>query len=158
MAEASDTASARFVQRQKPQFPVRDTAAQNCVASPARRDMLCAVAVATLAAAVPASAGEAEDPHHEWKLQLDEVRRVLADLPSAETEEAEDARDRVLDHEWALQGMIMTTPARTLGGLRLQLQEAVDLISEHKSNFGDGRDLRCFEAALATVEQLAGRA
>ncbi|MGE3292324.1 MAG: hypothetical protein AB7O95_13170 [Geminicoccaceae bacterium] len=107
---------------------------------------------------MPASAAEVQDPHHEWQRQLDGIRSFLADLPSPETEEEEDARDGVYHQEWLLVGQIMATPARTLAGLRLQLQEAVKLVSENHSTYSDERDLRCFEAALATVETLQGRA
>lgn len=98
------------------------------------------------------------DPHLMWKGGVDGLRAFLAAMPSPETAEDEEAREVFLDEEWALQGLIMTTPARTLAGLKVQLSEAAYLLTIHQSNFADQRDLRCLEAALSTVETLVGRA
>jgi len=101
---------------------------------------------------------EGSDPHILWKGGVDGLRAFLAAVPSGETDEEEEAREAFLDEEWALQGLILMTPARTLAGLKVQLAEAIHLLGDHRSSFTDERDLRCFEAALSTVELLQGRA
>jgi hypothetical protein len=117
-----------------------------------KRTLLSARACAT------ALTPEGNDPHLMWKGGVDGLRAFLAAVPSPETDEEEEAREAFLDEEWALQGLILMTPARTLAGLKVQLAEAIHLLGDHRSSFTDERDLRCFEAALSTVELLQGRA
>lgn len=157
MADASDSRSAPCAQRQNPRLPVLRDAASGGVVSAGRRKLLGALALAPIAGAAAASAAEAVDPHQGWKRALVALRSHVDAMPMSRTDEEEEAKEALYSEAWAIQGLIMTTPARTLAGLRVQLQEGVDLLTEHQSIFSDARDLRCFQAALATVDCLDRR-
>lgn len=127
------------------------------VQAQSRRRLMVTLAAAPVAVTLPASAAEAPDPHQGWKRTLVALCSHVDAMPMSRTDEEEEAKEALYSEAWAIQGLIMTTPARTLAGLRVQLQEGVDLLTEHQSIFSDARDLRCFQAALATVDCLDRR-
>lgn len=127
-----------------------------------RRDLLGALAVLPLAVSSPTVAGEPQDPHLGW---ADEERRRWAAFnalplndPRYATIQEQDAAD--MEEFEAFEDLmvaVMTTPARTLGGVQEQVRYALYCNEEWH---GDREELvtTALQNALATLASLTGRA
>lgn len=118
-----------------------------------RRDLLsgaATIAAVALPTAALANGGE-PDPHPAWLAQILNLRaRVDAgDL-------TEEQADQLLDQKGELEDHLYEVQAWTLDGLRAQLAGAVAALDDGTFHHAiEGQGLR---TALATLEQLAGRA
>lgn len=115
-----------------------------------RRNLLGALVGAPVAAAVPATAAEAEDPHVEWERQVTAVAAEMRAIPRGEGP-AYDA----LWKEWiGLQDQICLTAARTPAGIAAQVRLALTT-TEEWSTLSDN-EVEGLRNAVRSLQQLAG--
>lgn len=82
-----------------------------------RRNLLGAlVATPAVAAALPASASELEDPHVVWWA---EERRLYEAMEVAESDAL---TNHLNDHRWEVRDLIVRTPATTVAGMAVQIR------------------------------------
>jgi hypothetical protein len=95
----------------------------------------------------PRSPGAVVDAHLVWERQLAKLASIdlrLLDEPVLGT---------VCDQMDHLEGLILTTPARTLDGAVVQLRRVAASMAQ---NDGDPREQRALRLALATLARLRG--
>jgi len=170
MAEASDSRSAPFVQRQKPHLPALYAAASSGVASPGRRNLLGALAAAPVAAVAPTSAEAIEDhPDYELLRLGAECMLSLRDWANASDELEDFCEQRYWAKLERFQAMRATTVAGLAMKLRIQFMRqcgdgwgmeaaiAMELTDEQRAQ-GDDVDIALFDLAQAARSVSDGRA
>jgi hypothetical protein len=111
-----------------------------------RRTALSLVGVTTLAAAAPAVAMAAEDPHIAWATEAAELR-LQALNPGLSDNDSGD----LFEQAWACEDLICAAPATTLAGVACQLRV---LLVQNETGSQDEHVAAGLENALATVLRL----
>lgn len=101
-------------------------------------------------AAVPALAGEAQDPHPGWWA---EERRLWAAMEAAE---GDDLVNRLNDQRWDVRELIITTPAATVAGMAVQIRLMSLYDDEGMEPYSD--QYKMLERVADDLDRMAGRA
>ena len=118
-----------------------------------RRDLLGRLAGAAAVAAVPTVAEAGTDPHPAWEAELPALRAACRAV-----EDDDDLHDEACDLLWAVEELIMTTPAATLPGVMAQLRVVHAQLAEHRTLSNDEHETAALGHAVATLQRLGGRA
>ena len=122
---------------------------------PARRALLGGIAAAGAVADAGASVEAAiEDPHIAWVRELDLIEAHL----SAEADRSDEQLAPFHAERRRVEELIRKTPAQTMPGVIAQLRMAHAVIGYVGSMYIDQQDLTALANAVATLEQMAGRA